>query len=70
MKFPISQKTAEIKFLLFLLGVTRFELAASTSLRWRSSQTEPHPDKAFICLPRLNASVIIHKAGVVVNNFF
>ena len=28
------------------------------------------PDKAFICLPRLNASVIIHKAGVVVNNFF
>ena len=33
-------------------------------------QTEPHPDKAFICLPRLDASVIIHKAGVVVNNFF
>ena len=26
------------------IGVTRFELAASTSLRWRSSQTEPHPD--------------------------
>ena len=27
-----------------LVGVTRFELAASTSLRWRSSQTEPHPE--------------------------
>ena len=26
------------------VGVTRFELAASTSLRWRSSQTEPHPE--------------------------
>ena len=53
-----------------MIGVTGFEPAASWSQTRRSSQTEPHPDKAFICLPRLNASVIIHKAGVVVNNFF
>ena len=26
------------------VGVTRFELAASASLRRRSNQTEPHPD--------------------------
>ena len=25
------------------IGVTRFELAASASLRQRSNQTEPHP---------------------------
>ena len=29
---------------LLLVGVTRFELAASASLRRRSNQTEPHPE--------------------------
>ena len=34
--------------------MTRFELAASTSLRWRSSQTEPHPD---ICITQRHVLV-------------
>ena len=31
------------------VGVTRFELATSASLRQRSSQTEPHPELMKLC---------------------
>ena len=39
-----SDKKEDPSRILFLVGVTRFELAASASLRRRSSQTEPHPE--------------------------
>ena len=43
-----NQQSADSSFC--LIGVTRFELAASASLRRRSNQTEPHPVDTIVII--------------------
>ena len=71
--FYIAKKRCEnisVFTSLKIIGVTRFELAASTSLRWRSSQTEPHPDLVVSAALSRGAIFIIPQPHIYVKHFF